>query len=136
MSVQAQVLNLLDDLQKEFGLTYLFVAHDLSVVQHISDRVAVMYLGRIVEMGEVDPLFLYPKHPYTEALLSAIPDPIRILWGNRLFCRAMFPVRLTAPGCHFHPRCRYATERCRQEAPELPIWMAQNILWLATMLKT
>ena len=120
VSVQAQVLNLLDDLQKEFGLTYLFVAHDLSVVQHISDRVAVMYLGRIVEMGEVDPLFLYPKHPYTEALLSAIPDPDPDVVGEQIILQGDVPSPADPPpGCHFHPRCRYATERCRQEAPEL-----------------
>lgn len=120
VSVQAQVLNLLDDLQKEFGLTYLFVAHDLSVVQHISDRVAVMYLGRIVEMAEVDQLFVHPKHPYTEALLSAIPDPDPDIVGEQIILQGDVPSPADPPpGCHFHPRCRYATERCRQEAPGL-----------------
>lgn len=120
VSVQAQVLNLLDDLQKEFGLTYLFVAHDLSVVQHISDRVAVMYLGRIVEMGDVDHLFTTPQHPYTEALLSAIPDPDPDIVGEQIILRGDVPSPANPPpGCHFHPRCRYAKERCRQEMPEL-----------------
>ncbi len=120
VSVQAQVLNLLDDLQSEFGLTYLFVAHDLSVVQHISDRVAVMYLGKIVEMGEVEQLFCHPKHPYTEALLSAIPDPDPDILGEEIILQGDVPNPADPPpGCHFHPRCRYAQERCRQEIPEL-----------------
>jgi oligopeptide/dipeptide ABC transporter ATP-binding protein len=120
VSVQAQVLNLLDDLQSEFGLTYLFVAHDLSVVQHISDRVAVMYLGRIVEMAEVEQLFGDPKHPYTEALLSAIPDPDPDILGEEIILQGDVPSPAAPPpGCHFHPRCRYAKDRCRQEIPEL-----------------
>ncbi len=120
VSVQAQVLNLLDDLQKEFGLTYLFVAHDLSVVQHISDRVAVMYLGRIVEMGDVDDLFVNPKHPYTEALLSAIPDPDPDIVGEQIILQGDVPSPANPPsGCHFHTRCRYAQERCGQDIPEL-----------------
>lgn len=120
VSVQAQVLNLLDDLQQEFGLTYLFVAHDLSVVQHISDRVAVMYLGRIVEMAEVNKLFVRPKHPYTEALLSAIPEPDPDIVGEQIILQGDVPSPANPPkGCHFHPRCRYAEERCRQEIPEL-----------------
>jgi oligopeptide/dipeptide ABC transporter ATP-binding protein len=120
VSVQAQVLNLLDDLQEEFGLTYLFIAHDLSVVQHISDRVIVMYLGRIVEMGEVGSLFSSPKHPYTEALLSAIPDPDPDVVGEQIILQGDVPSPADPPpGCHFHPRCRYAQERCRREIPEL-----------------
>lgn len=120
VSVQAQVLNLLDDLQKEFGLTYLFVAHDLSVVQHISDRVAVMYLGRIVELAEVEELFCSPKHPYTEALLSAIPDPDPDIKGDQIILQGDVPSPANPPqGCHFNPRCRYATDLCRQEDPKL-----------------
>lgn len=120
VSVQAQVLNLLDDLQEQFGLTYLFVAHDLSVVQHISDRVAVMYLGKIVEMGDVDQLFAKPKHPYTEALLSAIPDPDPDIEGEQIILTGDVPSPADPPaGCHFHPRCRYATELCSRVQPEL-----------------
>lgn len=120
VSVQAQVLNLLDDLQTEFGLTYLFVAHDLSVVQHISDRVAVMYLGRIVELAEVDQLFIHPRHPYTEALLSAIPEPDPDIAGEEIILRGDVPSPADPPsGCHFHPRCRYARDRCSQETPTL-----------------
>lgn len=120
VSVQAQVLNLLDDLQEEFGLTYLFVAHDLSVVQHISDRVAVMYLGRIVELAEVEELFLRPKHPYTEALLSAIPEPDPDIKGEQIILKGDVPSPADPPaGCHFHPRCPYAAEVCRRESPQL-----------------
>ena len=119
VSVQAQVLNLLADLQEQFGLTYLFIAHDLSVVQHISDRVAVMYLGRIVEMGDSDTLFANPKHPYTEALLSAIPDPDPDIVREQIILQGDVPNPANPPaGCHFHPRCRYAQERCRREIPE------------------
>jgi oligopeptide/dipeptide ABC transporter ATP-binding protein len=120
VSVQAQVLNLLDDLQQEFGLTYLFVAHDLSVVQHISDRVAVMYLGRIVELSEVDELFIHPAHPYTEALLSAIPEPNPDMEGEQIILKGDVPSPADPPsGCYFHPRCRYAKELCHQVSPEL-----------------
>ena len=120
VSVQAQVLNLLSDLQEEFGLTYLFIAHDLSVVQHISDRVAVMYLGRIVELADVKHLFAEPKHPYTEALLSAIPDPNPDIESEQIILKGDVPSPANPPkGCHFHPRCRYATEICLKEDPKL-----------------
>ena len=120
VSVQAQALNLLQELQEEFGLTYIFVAHDLSVVRHISDRVAVMYVGKIVELAEVDRLFDRPAHPYTEALLSAVPVPNpkrgrkRILLSGEVADPSNPP-----PGCAFHPRCSYAEDRCRQDVPEL-----------------
>lgn len=120
VSVQAQVLNLLEDLQAQYGLTYLFVAHDLSVVQHISDRIAVMYLGRVVEMGNVDQLFAHPKHPYTEALLSAIPSPNPDEKGSKIVLKGDVPSPANPPeGCAFHPRCPYATELCRQKRPQL-----------------
>jgi len=122
VSIQAQVLNLLEDLQAEFGLTYLFVAHDLSVVQHISDRVAVMYLGRIVEMADVDDLFAEPLHPYTEALLSAIPDPDPDTVQQQIVLEGDVPSPADPPsGCHFHPRCPYAAEICRREDPQLKV---------------
>ena len=120
VSVQAQVLNLLQELQQQFGLTYLFIAHDLSVVRHISDRVAVMYVGRLVELADVDRLFQAMKHPYTEALLSAIPvtDPKRR--SKRILLTGEVADPSNPPsGCAFHPRCRYARDRCQQEVPEL-----------------
>ena len=120
VSIQAQVLNLLEDLQDKFNLTYLFIAHDLSVVQHISDRVAVMYLGRIVELAEVDALFADPKHPYTEALFSAIPVPDPDFRPKQIILEGDVPSPANPPaGCHFHPRCRYAREICRHESPVL-----------------
>ncbi len=120
VSVQAQILNLLQDLQAEFNLTMLFIAHDLSVVEHVSDRVAVMYVGKIVETAETEALYLHPLHPYTEALLSAvsIPDPDQGQDHMILPGEAANPADLPA-GCHFHPRCRYAEDRCRTEAPTL-----------------
>jgi oligopeptide/dipeptide ABC transporter ATP-binding protein len=120
VSVQAQILNLLVELQAEFGLTYLFVAHDLSVVKHISDRVAVMYVGKIVEIGEREQLFHAPKHPYTEALLSAVPNPDPRARRERPVLQGEVANPAEAPsGCYFHPRCPYAIERCRVEAPVL-----------------
>ncbi len=120
VSVQAQVLNLLEDLQAQFGLTYLFIAHDLSVVEHISDRVAVMYVGFLVEMAATDELYYHPKHPYTEALMAAIPKP-----NPRMRTRPLkLPGEVANPanppsGCYFHPRCRYAQEVCAVERPLL-----------------
>ena len=120
VSIQAQTLNLLQDLQEEFGLTYLFISHDLSVVEHISDRVAVMYVGKLVETATTDELFLDPRHPYTEALLSAVPKPDPRTRGEPI----VLPGEVADPahppsGCYFHPRCRYRIERCETEEPVL-----------------
>lgn len=118
VSIQAQVLNLLESLQEEFGLTYLFVAHDLSVVKHISDRVAVMYLGRIVELAETEALFSNPKHPYTEALMSAVPVPDPDYNVERILLEGDVPSPVNPPsGCYFHPRCRYRKEVCETDSP-------------------
>ncbi|HVR79593.1 MAG TPA: ABC transporter ATP-binding protein [Acidimicrobiia bacterium] len=122
VSVQAQVLNLLQDLQSELGLTYLFISHDLSVVRHITNRIAVMYLGRIVEISDTDPLFINPMHPYTEALLSAIvvPDPEVAHAREQIILQGDIPSPANPPkGCNFHPRCPYAEDRCRDEDPDL-----------------
>ena len=120
VSVQAQILNLMLDLQDRLGLTYLFVAHDLSVVKHVSDRVAVMYVGRIVEVAETEALYAGPLHPYTEALLSAAPAPVPGMASNRIILeREIADPANPPPGCAFHPRCRHATARCREETPEL-----------------
>jgi peptide/nickel transport system ATP-binding protein len=120
VSVQAQVLNLLLDLQEQLQLTYLFVAHDLSVVRHISDRVAVMYVGRIVEMSPTDELFQSPKHPYTAALLSAVPVADPRIRSRMQPLQGDVPSPSNPPnGCHFHPRCSFATELCRQQTPAL-----------------
>jgi len=118
VSIQAQVINLLEDLQKEYGLTFLFIAHDLSVVRHISKRVAVMYLGKVVEMANTEALFQKPLHPYSEALLSAVPVPNPEYQMERIILEGDVPSPVNPPsGCYFHPRCPYAKEKCRTEAP-------------------
>ena len=120
VSIQAQVLNLLEDLQQKYDLTYLFIAHDLSVVEHISDRVAVMYVGYMVEMADTEKLYYTPKHPYTEALLAAIPKPDPKLRHRPLKLPGDVPSPANPPsGCYFHPRCRYAQDLCKQERPPL-----------------
>jgi oligopeptide transport system ATP-binding protein len=120
VSIQAQVINILQDLQKEFGLTYLFVSHGLSVVKHISDRVIVMYLGKIVEMAAKDDLYTNPLHPYTQSLISAIPIPNPNYQKNRIILEGDVPSPLNPPaGCRFHPRCSKAMEICRNEEPVL-----------------
>lgn len=118
VSIQSQVLNILKDLQKEFGLTYLFIAHNLSVVEHVSDRVAVMYLGKIVELTTREELFRNPLHPYTKALMSAIPVPNPRLKRQRTILKGDVPSPLNPPrGCRFHPRCPVAIEKCSHEEP-------------------
>ncbi|MCH9045350.1 MAG: dipeptide ABC transporter ATP-binding protein [SAR324 cluster bacterium] len=121
VSIQAQVINLLIDLQEEYKLSYLFIAHDLAVVEHISHRIAVMYLGKIVELTDKQTLFTMPLHPYTEALLSAmpIPDP-KVKRGKRVILTGDVPSPINPPsGCHFHTRCPYVMNRCKTEVPEL-----------------
>jgi len=120
VSIRSQILNLLDDLQRRLALTYVFISHDLSVVKHIADQVAVMYLGRIVETAPADILFTAPRHPYTRALLSAIPLPRARARRQRQLLEGDVPSPLAPPaGCHLHPRCAYAVERCRIERPLL-----------------
>ena len=120
VSIQAQVINLLEDLQKEFGIAYVLVAHDLAVVQHISDRIAVMYLGKIVEMAAADDLVMSPKHPYTEALLSAVPVPDPKVKKKRVILRGDVPSPVNPPsGCRFHTRCPYKEDLCVKEEPPM-----------------
>ncbi len=120
VSIQAQILNLLQDLQEKLGLTYLFIAHDLSVVEHIADRVAVMYVGKIIELADTEELYLNPKHPYTEALLSAVPKPDPRLEERQIILSGEVANPADPPGgCLFHPRCQYAQDRCRHETPPL-----------------
>ena len=120
VSIQAQVLNLLNDLQKELGFTYLFIAHGLNVVKHISDRVGVMYLGKLVEIGDVDKLYSSPLHPYTQALLSAIPIPDPDKKRNRIVLKGEVPSPINPPkGCRFHTRCSKCKDVCREKVPQL-----------------
>jgi peptide/nickel transport system ATP-binding protein len=120
VSVQAQILNLMQDLQAEFNLTYLFISHDLSVVEYIASRVAVMYVGKLVEVAPTGDLFAAPKHPYTEALLSAVPKPDPRLRSKRIVLEGDVADPANPPsGCYFHPRCRYAQDRCKSEPPVL-----------------
>lgn len=120
VSIQAQVINLLMELQQKLGLTYIFIAHDLKVVEHVSNRVAVMYLGRIVEMAEAEELYRNPQHPYTKALLSAIPVPDPRGKPERMILTGDVPSPLNPPvGCHFHPRCPWASKECQEQDPAL-----------------
>ena len=120
VSVQAQIVNLVEDLKQEFGLTLIIIAHDLAVIRHMSDRVAVMYLGRIVEVAAVDELFERPRHPYTQALLQAIPVPEPGRGAAKASLSGDIPSPVAPPsGCRFHTRCAYAVERCAAEVPEL-----------------
>ena len=120
VSIQSQVMNLLIELQKEMNLAYIFIAHDLAVVRHISDRVAVMYLGKIVEYTDADSIYENPMHPYTKALISAIPEPDPTKKKERIILQGDVPSPIDPPsGCSFHTRCPYATDKCKSESPEL-----------------
>jgi oligopeptide transport system ATP-binding protein len=120
VSIQAQVINLLMELQKKLGLTYIFIAHDLKVVEHVSTRVAVMYLGKIVEIAEAEELYKNPLHPYSKALLSAIPVPDPRVKDQRIILTGDVPSPVNPPsGCHFHPRCPSAKPECKVNAPSL-----------------
>lgn len=127
VSVQAQILNLLNDIQRQYHLTYLFISHDLSVVQFISDRIAIMYLGQIMEMGPSEKIFQTPVHPYTRALLSAAPSPSPEKTRKRIILEGDVPNPFQIPeGCRFHTRCPFTEERCRKERPELEQWSSKN----------
>jgi peptide/nickel transport system ATP-binding protein/oligopeptide transport system ATP-binding protein len=129
VSIQAQVINLLKELQSSFGLTYLFISHDLNVVKYISDRIAVMYLGRIVEMGTYEDIYRSPQHPYTRALLSAVPKESPKEEKQRIILTGDVPSPMNPPsGCHFHKRCPYATERCKTESPALQSYRGQHLV--------
>lgn len=120
VSIQSQILNLMDDLQKEYNLTYLFIAHGLNVVRHVSNRVGVMYLGKIVEIGDVEEIYNNPKHPYTEALISAFPEPDIDTKRDRIILKGEIPSPINRPkGCAFHTRCHKAMDICREREPEL-----------------
>ena len=120
VSIQAQILNLVMDLQDEFGLTYLFISHNLAVVEHISHQIAVMYLGRIVEYTDKRTLFISPQHPYTESLLAAVPVPDPAIKRKKIVLQGDVPSPVKPPpGCHFHTRCPYVFDRCRSETPAL-----------------
>ena len=129
VSVQAQVINLLQDLQQELGLTYLFIAHDLSVVKHLCDRVAVMYVGKIAELGETASLFSDPKHPYTRALLAAVPNPDPDVGLHATLSGEVADPGNPPPGCSFHPRCGECMARCKQDMPEMAELAANHRVW-------
>ena len=132
MSVQAQVINLLIDLQEEFNLALLFISHDLAVVEHVSHRIAVMYVGKVVEITETQTLFKNPQHPYTEALLSAVPVPDPRAKRDKIILAGDVPSPINPPsGCRFHTRCPYVIDRCRAEDPPLQE-VAQVIVWPVT----
>lgn len=135
VSIQSQVLNLLEELQEEFGLTYLFIAHGLNVVKHVSDRIGVMYLGKIVELTRSEELFAHPLHPYTEALLSAIPTPDPRVKRERIVLVGDVPSPVNPPsGCRFHTRCRYVMDVCRRVEPQLVAVSEDH--WVACHLRT
>jgi oligopeptide/dipeptide ABC transporter ATP-binding protein len=120
VSIQSQVLNLMLELQREMNLSYLFIAHNLAVVKHVSDRIAIMYLGRLVETADADTIYRAPKHPYTRALISAIPEPTPTKKKQRIVLAGDVPSPINPPsGCPFHPRCAHATDRCKSEVPLL-----------------
>jgi oligopeptide/dipeptide ABC transporter ATP-binding protein len=133
VSIQAQIINLLKELQEEFHLTYLFIAHNLSVIEHVSDRVAVMYLGKIVELTSREELYRNPLHPYTQALLSAVPIPDPTLERERILLKGDIPSPLNPPaGCRFHPRCPVAMAHCaREEPPFINVGTPQQEHWVA-----